>query len=81
MPELQKDQEVSSKRLKGVYIAKKLTLPEKTQADGDLVILARHLVYGGKNVEIIAPGYDVSIYVLDSEEKLPGLGTGQAEAR
>lgn len=81
MPELEKDRQVTAGRLKGVYIAKKLSLPEKIRADGDLVILARHLVYSGQDVEIIAPGHDVSVYVIDSEEKLIRRGSPRPEGQ
>src|SRR5262249_9237933 len=77
--QLQEDRVVSSSSLKGVYIANRLSLPEKWRADSDVVILARHLLYAGKNVEIIAPGHDVSVYVLDSEEKLVSRGNQRAE--
>ena len=79
MPEMQNDRIVTSRHLKGVYIANKLSLPEKMAVDGDLVILTRRLVYGGENVEIIAPGHSVSVFVADSEEKLPRPGSAQAE--
>ena len=79
MAEMQRDLHITSRRLKGVYIANKLLLPEKIRTDGDLVILARHLVYGGDHVEIIAPGHDVSVFVVESEEKLQSLRTRQAE--
>jgi hypothetical protein len=79
MPEMQNDRIVTSRHLKGVYIANKLSLPEKMAVDGDLAILTRHLVYGGENVEIIAPGHSVSVFVVDSEEKLPRPGSAQAE--
>lgn len=81
MPELQADLVVTASNIKGVYIANKLSLPEKIRADGDLVILARHLVYGGENVEIIAPGHDVSVFVMDSEEKLPRSGVRRSERK
>jgi hypothetical protein len=79
MPEMQNDRIVSSRHLKGAYIANKLSLPEKMAVDGDLVILTRHLVYGGENVEVIAPGHSVSVLVVDSEEKLPRPGSAQTE--
>jgi hypothetical protein len=79
MPQMQNDRIVTSKHLKGVYIANKLSLPEKMAVDGDLVILTRHLVYGGENVEIIAPGHGVSVFVVDSEEKSPRPGWVQGE--
>ncbi|HKY04300.1 MAG TPA: hypothetical protein VJQ56_05400, partial [Blastocatellia bacterium] len=79
MSELQTDRRVKSKRLKGVYIADTLRLPEKMEADGDVVILARTLVYGGENVEIIAPGKEVSIFVIESQ-KHSGLSRTSVES-
>src|SRR5438309_5461590 len=75
MPAMQTDQEVRSDHISGVYIAHRLSLPEKMKADGDLVILARHLVYRGEDVEIIAPGHDVSVFIVESEEKIPSYQT------
>jgi hypothetical protein len=66
MMEMQRDRTVTSNRLSGIYMANKLTLPEKTKGNGDIIILARHLVFDGENVEIIAPGRSVSIYVIES---------------
>ncbi len=70
MPEMKKTRVVDSNRLEGVYLADTLSLPEKMTAADDVVIVARHLTYRGKNVEIIAPGRSVAILVLEKEEKI-----------
>ena len=46
MAELQQDRVVRKHPLAGVYISGTLTLPERMKADGDIVILARHVVFG-----------------------------------
>jgi hypothetical protein len=61
---------LDSDRLEGVYLADTLSLPEKMTATDDVVILARHLTYRGKNVEIIAPGHSVAILVMEKEDKI-----------
>jgi hypothetical protein len=68
MAQMQEDKVVYSNHLKGVYIARTLTLPEKTRGDGDIVILARKLIFAGEEVEIVAPGHDVSIFAAESQE-------------
>jgi hypothetical protein len=68
MPQMQRDMVVDSNHLRGVYIARTLTLPEKTRGDGDIVILAKTLIYGGEEAEIIAPGHDISVFVARSEQ-------------
>ncbi|HWX42479.1 MAG TPA: hypothetical protein VN345_15110, partial [Blastocatellia bacterium] len=67
-PQMQEDKVVYSNHLKGVYIARTLTIPEKTRGDGDVVILARKLIFAGEEVEIAAPGHDVSIFAAESQE-------------
>ncbi|HET9530933.1 MAG TPA: hypothetical protein VFQ92_11305, partial [Blastocatellia bacterium] len=61
MPQMHENKHIRSGRLNGVYFAHTLFLPEKMNASGNLVIVAKRVVYGGPNVEIIAPGRDVSI--------------------
>jgi hypothetical protein len=68
MPEMSRSRTLPS-RLAGAYIADTLFLPEKIQADDDVVIIARQVVYGGPNVEIIAPGHDVSAFIVDSQRQ------------
>lgn len=70
MPQLAERREISTERVSGAYIADTLVLPEKIATDGPLVILARHLVFKGRDVEIDAPGFDVSIFVIESEQKI-----------
>jgi hypothetical protein len=65
MPELKVDREDLSGRLNGVYLAGTLVLPEKVVATGDVVILARRLVFLGRDAVILAPGKGVSLYVID----------------
>lgn len=67
MPEMSAHKSVTTTELKGVYMADTLTLPEKTRGDGDIVILARRLIYGGEDAEIIAPGHNVSVFVIESQ--------------
>lgn len=68
IPEMKTHREIKSERLNGLYMADTLSLPEKVRADGDVFILTRRLVFGGDNVEIVAPGHDVSIFVIESSE-------------
>jgi hypothetical protein len=48
-------------------VARTLRVPEYLQADGDIVILARRLVYSGPRAAIIAPLRSVSVFIVDSE--------------
>lgn len=57
-----------SNHLAGVYIAGTLYLPEKMIADEDVFILARRVVYAGKDVEIVAPGRNVALFIVDPGE-------------
>lgn len=66
MPEMSRSRRLSP-RLAGAYIGDTLFLPEKMRADGDVVIIARKIVYDGQNVEIVAPGHDVSAFVIESQ--------------
>jgi hypothetical protein len=68
IPEMASDRIVTSDRLDGVYFANTLYLPEKVKGDSDIVILARHIVYSGHTFELIAPGHDVSIFTIESED-------------
>jgi hypothetical protein len=68
MPEMRASQFVQSDVLAGAYIADTLYLPEKMTASADVVILARHLVYGGGDVEIYTFGHEISAFVVASEE-------------
>lgn len=69
IPEMKKTRIVDSERLQGVYLADTLYLPEKMIGTGDVVILTRHLIYQGQNVEITAPGHSITILVIEKEEK------------
>lgn len=68
MPEMRASQFVQSNVMAGAYIADTLYLPEKMTASADVVILARHLVYGGGDVEIYTFGHEISAFVVASEE-------------
>lgn len=68
VPAMHQDRTIRSSRLKGgAYLARTLRLPEHLQADGDIVILARRLVYSGPHAAIIAPTRNVSVFIVDSE--------------
>lgn len=68
IPAMAMDRTISSNHLSGVYMANTLYLPDKMKGDSDIVILARHIVYSGESIELIAPGHDVSIFTMESEE-------------
>jgi hypothetical protein len=69
MPEMQQDRALEWNHLRGVYIARTLTIPEKTVCDDNVVILARELIFSGEEAEIIAPGHDVSVFVVNEKHK------------
>jgi hypothetical protein len=75
MPEFQSVERVS-KRIKGVRITDTLYMPEQTTLDGDTVIIARHLIFEGKDV-LIKGNYDLHVFPL---ETLGALGTSLTEA-
>jgi hypothetical protein len=60
MPEMQEVRYVDTLR-GGVELADTLYLPEKIQVTGDLVIIARHLVFEGKDV-LIKGNHNISIF-------------------
>ena len=66
MPELQVVQQGDNK-LKGAQIAHTLYLPENIQLVGDTVILARRLVFLGRNVVIKGP-HDIHIFTIDETQ-------------
>jgi hypothetical protein len=68
MPELRTANFPPSNRLGGVYLAGTLYLPEKMIADEDVFILARRVIYAGKDVEIVAPGRNVALFIVDPQE-------------
>src|SRR5215212_1404053 len=63
MPELQTVRE-PGRRLKGVHMAGILYLPEKVQVDGDLVILARQVIFEGKDA-VIKGNHNVYFFPID----------------
>jgi hypothetical protein len=66
MPELQVIQQGDNK-LKGAQIAHTLYLPENVELTGDTVILARRLVFLGRNVVIKGP-HDIHIFTIDETQ-------------
>ncbi|HEX5735632.1 MAG TPA: hypothetical protein VF131_22585 [Blastocatellia bacterium] len=60
MPEMQTVRYVE-KSLQGVELADTLYLPEKIQVTGDLVIVARHLIFEGNDV-LIKGNHNISIF-------------------
>jgi hypothetical protein len=80
MAELQQDRVVRTRHMVGAYISGTLTLPERMKGDGDIVVLARHVVFAGPHVEIIAPTHNVSLFIIDSAENLPGSRSARGEA-
>ncbi|HKV38328.1 MAG TPA: hypothetical protein VJX67_03880, partial [Blastocatellia bacterium] len=69
MPQLRKDRTVKSGHIAGLYLARTLDLPEKMKGDGDILILARRLIFRGPHVEIIAPGHNVYVFPVETQEK------------
>ena len=64
MPEMQEVRYLA-KPLVGVELADTLYLPEKVQVTGDLVILAKHLVFEGNDV-LIKGNYNISIFPAET---------------
>src|SRR5262249_20811581 len=60
MPEM-REVRYLAKPLDGVELADTLYLPEKVQVTGDLVILARHLVFEGHDV-LIKGNHNISLF-------------------
>src|SRR6185369_14419223 len=63
MPELQTVRQ-PGKRLKGVQMAGVLYLPEKVEVDGDLVILARQVIFEGKDA-VIKGNHNVYFFPIE----------------
>jgi hypothetical protein len=70
MPEMQEIRYVAEP-LGGVELADTLYLPEKVEVNNDLVIVAKHLVFEGKNV-LIKGNYNISIFPA---EKVTVIGS------
>ncbi len=66
MPQLQLVRQ-GGRKLKGVQLAHTLYLPENVQLDGDTVILARYLVFSGRNV-VIKGNHDIHIFPIEGTE-------------
>lgn len=63
MPELQQVRR-GKNRLKGVEMAHTLYLPEKVRLEGDTVIIARNLIFDGRDAVIRGP-FNVYVYPTD----------------
>jgi hypothetical protein len=63
MPELQ-EVKIGPRRIKGVQLAHTLYLPEKVELVGDTVILARNLVFEGRDA-VIRGNFSISVYPID----------------
>lgn len=64
MPEMQSVRQ-ADKLLKGVQLADTLYLPEKVTLTGDTIILAKYLIFEGKEVEIKGP-HNFHIYPIET---------------
>jgi hypothetical protein len=64
MPEMQETRYVSES-LQGVEMADTLYLPERVRVTGDLVILAKHLVFEGERA-VIKGNHSISIYPIEN---------------
>lgn len=63
MPELQQVRR-GTNRLKGVEMAHTLYLPEKVRLEGDTVIIARNLIFDGRDAVIRGP-FNIYVYPTD----------------
>jgi hypothetical protein len=63
MPEMQETR-YGGEQLAGVQLADTLYLPEKVAVTSDVVVLARHLVFEGKNV-VIKGNHSISIFTAE----------------
>lgn len=72
MPELQLMKQDDNK-LKGAQLAHTLYLPDNIQLTGDTVILARRLVFLGRNV-LIKGNYDIHIFTIDETQLVDNSG-------
>ena len=66
MPELRLAQQGETK-INGAVMAHTLYLPDKIQLDGDTVILARRLVFLGRDV-VIKGNHDIHIFTIEDAE-------------
>ncbi len=64
MPEMKRTRTTSNK-IKGVQLANILHLPAELEITGDTIILARNLVFSGKDVKIVGH-HDLLVFPLDS---------------
>lgn len=72
MPELQLMKQGDNK-LKGVQLAHTLYLPDNVQLTGDTVILARRLVFLGRDV-LIKGNYNIHIFTIDETQLVDNGG-------
>jgi hypothetical protein len=68
LPEMQQARR-PGKKIKGLQIADTLYLPETVELTGNTLILARHIIYEGKNIVIKGP-YDLHVFMIEEEEVL-----------
>jgi hypothetical protein len=79
MPEMQ-EVKIGPGRLKGVQMAHTLYLPEKVELTGDTVILARNVVFEGRDAIIKGWSYSIALYPID-QTGLLGSSLDQAVQR
>jgi hypothetical protein len=81
MSELKGERQELSGKLEGVYLAGTLVLPEKIVATGDVLILARRVVFLGQNVMIVGPGKNVGLFAIDAIAQAKGADTEPSAKR
>jgi hypothetical protein len=64
MPEMQ-EVKIGPRRLKGVHMAHTLYLPEKVELTGDTVILARNVIFEGRDAVIKGWSFSIALYPVD----------------
>jgi hypothetical protein len=64
MPEMQ-EVKIGPRRLKGVQMAHTLYLPEKVELTGDTVILARNVIFEGRDAIIKGWSFSIALYPID----------------
>jgi hypothetical protein len=67
----------SEARLNGVQLAHTLYLPEHIQLEGDTVILARYVVFSGRNV-VIKGNHDIHIFAIEQTQFEDTSSNGRA---
>ena len=67
-------------KLKGVQLAHTLYLPDNIQLTGDTVILARRLVFLGRNV-VIKGNFDIHIFTIDETQLVDNSSLRKHDAK